>query len=232
VRLDGLDPDAVERTLREAGARESEEGGWTTFDLGDESSIPLDTPAEPLGSLAARSATRDGQVVLTREADARSELIGQGERAIDADLVAAGADCLGDPVAARFVLNNHTHVPGLGPDLFAFGVLPRDGGPAHEVFCGIDDDPARVDEATRELSETFEPGARDAVTGEPVSDDFAEAEIEEYEGHGLVGFRASLVDAPGAGPGELFGAFDRGSLVTFVGLPPPPLPDDLRGGSG
>ena len=80
VRFDGVDPAGVERTLRAAGAREAEEAGWTTFDIGEESSIPLDTAAEPLGSLAARSATRDGQIVLTREADARSDLIGDGEQ--------------------------------------------------------------------------------------------------------------------------------------------------------
>ena len=47
------------------------------------------------------------------------------------------------------VLNNHTHVPGLGPDLFAFGVLAGEERPAREVFCGIDDDPVRVDEMRR-----------------------------------------------------------------------------------
>ena len=126
------------------------------------------------------------------------------------------------------MLNNHTHVPGLGPDLFAFGVLAPAEGPEREVFCGIDDDPSRVDAAKAALEKTFEPGGRDAVTGEPMRAIFAEAAIESFEGHGHSGVRASLVEAPGRDPGELFGAFDRGSMVTWIGLPPPPLPDDLR----
>ena len=67
LRFDGVDPARCRADARAAGAREGEEAGWRTFDLGEESSIPLDTVAEPLGSLAARSATRE-QIVLTREA--------------------------------------------------------------------------------------------------------------------------------------------------------------------
>ncbi len=119
-------------------------------------------------------------------------------------------------------------MPGLGPDLFAFGVLPPDGNPAREIFCGIDDDPARVDAATEALWATVRPGIPDAVTGERLDASFAEISIEDFEGHGHTGFRAELVDAPGTEPGEVFGAFDRGSMVTWIGLPPPPLPDDLR----
>jgi len=228
IRFDGVEPAGVEGTLEAAGAREGEEAGWRTFDLGGESAIPLGTAAEPLGSLAARSATRSGQLVFARSDLARSNMIGDSDRAIDADLVAAGAECIGDPIAARFMLNNHTHVPGLGPDLFAFGVSAPDERPAREVFCAIDDDAARVDAAAEALGGIFEPGARDAVTGEPIRASFVDAVIEDYEGHGHSGVRANLLDAPGTEPGQLFGAFDRGSLVTYVGLPPPPLPDVLR----
>ena len=92
------------------------------------------------------------------------------------------------------------------------------------MFCGIDDDPSRVDAAKAALEKTFEPGGRDAVTGEPMRAIFAEAAIESFEGHGHSGVRASLVEAPGRDPGELFGAFDRGSMVTWIGSSATPSP--------
>jgi hypothetical protein len=228
VRFDGVDSATVADTLPRSGARTGEDRGWTTYDLGGERSIPLDTPAEPLGSLGARDATRPDQVILARSDIDRSNMIGRDDVATAADSVAAGADCLGDVIAARLMLNNHTHVPGLGPDLMAFGVLPPPEGPGREVLCAIDEDSSTVDEAVEGLERTFEPGARDRVSGEPMRSLFSGASIEAYEGHGLAGVRVHLTDAPGTEPGELFGAFDRGSLVTYLGLQPPPLPDDLR----
>jgi hypothetical protein len=230
VRFDGTEPAGIERTLSASAAEQGEDRGWRTFDLGAQRSIPLDTPAEPLGSLGARVATRAGSVIFARSDIDRSNMIGRDEAAIDADPVAAGADCLGDVIAARFMLNNHTHLPGIGPDLMAFGVLPPPEGPRREVLCAIDADQATVDEAAAGLERTFEPGGRDRVSGEPIQDLFSAATIESYEGHGLAGVRVALEDAPGAHPGQLFGAFDRGSLVTYMGLQPPPLPDDLTRG--
>jgi hypothetical protein len=228
VRVDGIDDGAVGRTLDASGARQGEDRGWTTFDIGNERSIPLDTPAEPLGSLGARTATRTDEAIFARSDIDRSNMIGRDAVAIDADPVAAGADCLGDVIAARFMLNNHTHVPGLGPDLMAFGVLPPPDGPRREVLCAIDEDQSTVDEAAAGLADTFEAGARDRVSGEPMRSLFSDSSVGFYEGHGLDGVRVELEDAPGKDPGVLFGAFDRGSLITYLGQQPPPLPDNLR----
>jgi hypothetical protein len=224
VRFDGAQPAALERALSASGAQPGEDRGWTTLDLGSERSIPLDTPAEPLGSLGARIATRPDSVIFARSDIDRSNMIGRDDVAIAADPVAAGADCLGDVIAARFMLNNHTHVPGLGPDLMAFGVLAPPEGPGREVLCAIDEDESTVDEAADGLARAFEPGALDGVSGEPMADLFSDATVERYGGHGLAGVRVTLEDAPGVDPGELFGAFDRGSLVTYMGLQPPPVP--------
>lgn len=228
VRFDGVDPAGIEAALAASGAREGSDRGWTTHDLGPERSIPLGTPAGALGSLGARTATRAGGAIFARADIDRSNMIGRDGVSTDDEAIAAAARCLGDVVAARLMLNNHTHVPGLGPDVMAFGVLAPPDGPRREVLCAIDRDQGVIDEATDGLERTFEPGARDAVSGEPIDGTFAAAAIEPYDADGLPGVRAVLEDAPGAGPGELFGAFDRGSLVTYLGLQPPPLPDDLR----
>ena len=89
-----------------------------------------------------------------------------------------------------------------------------------------------MDEAdARAWSDTFEPGARDRVSGEPMRSLFSDASDRALRGPRAGRESASsLQDAPGIDPGELFGAFDRGSLITYMGLQPPPLPDDLRGG--
>ena len=97
--------------------------------------------------------------------------------------------------------------------------------PAREVFCGIDSEQETVDEASAALRETFGPGGRDELTGDPIRALFADASVEAFESHGLPGFRASLTDARGTDPGELFGAFDRGSVMTYMGFQRPPGPD-------
>ena len=53
----------------------------------------------------------------------------------------------------------------------------------------------------------------------------ASSRVETFALEGLRVARAELVAAPGAEPGLLFRAFDRGSLLTYIGLQPPPTGD-------
>jgi hypothetical protein len=222
LRLDGVDPTRAEAALARAGAQRRRGGGWKTFNLGAEWSAPLGSSLEPLGSLAARSATRDSTIVLARSNVAREEMTSTGDPASEVDSVAVAAGCLGDVVAARLVLDNHTHLPNVGPDLLAFGVLAESSGPPREVLCAIGEPKEPVDAAAQSLEEAFEPGARDAITGEPMGTLVASSEVEAFEQDGLQVARAKLVAPAGAEPGLLFRAFDRGSMLTYLGLQPPP----------
>jgi hypothetical protein len=146
------------------------------------------------------------------------------EPAIDAPVVAVAADCLGDVVAARLVLNNHTYLPNVGPELLAFGVRAPDSGPTREVLCALGEPRVPVDVAARSLSHAFDPGARDALSHEPMSSLVANSDVAVFDQAGLRVARAEVVDALGAEPGLMFRAFNRGSMLTYLGLQPPPTP--------
>ncbi len=225
LRLDGVDPDRAEAAFTAAGAKRGRAGEWATFDLGPDWTIPLGTPLEPLGSLAARAATKPRSILLARSTLAREKALASSSPAIEASRVAAAADCLGDVVAARLVLDNHTHLPNSGPELLAFGVHPPGPGPPREVLCALGEPAEPVEFAEQALRTAFEPGARDGVSGEPIGDLVASAEVDGYEYDGLRVARAELTAPTGAEPGLLFAAFDRGSLLTYIGLQPPPKPD-------
>jgi hypothetical protein len=224
VRLDGVDPKRVEAALARAGARSKHRGEWTTFELGGEWTAPLGTSLEPLSSIVARDATRDSAIILARSDLAREYVMSSAEPAIDAPVVAVAADCLGDVVAARLVLNNHTYLPNVGPELLAFGVRAPDSGPTREVLCALGEPRVPVDVAARSLSHAFDPGARDALSHEPMSSLVANSDVAVFDQAGLRVARAEVVDALGAEPGLMFRAFNRGSMLTYLGLQPPPTP--------
>ena len=60
-----------------------------------------------------------------------------------------------------------------------------------------------------------------------MSDLVAGSELDTYDEGGLAVARVVVTRAPGTDPGFLFGAFDRGSMLTYMGLQPP----RRRGGS-
>ena len=225
VRLDGVDSKRAEAAFAASGARRSRTRGWTNFDLGREWSIPGDRTLAPLGSLAARTGVKPEAVLLARSSLARRAMERAGPPATEADEVGAAADCLGDVLAARFVLNNHTHLPNSGPELLAFGVSAGPADQAREVLCvagGAD----RVDPAAESLGDAFAGGARDAVTGERMRSLVTAAEVDSYEAGELAVANVRITRAPETEPGFLFGAFDRGSTLTYLGLQPPPSPGD------
>ncbi|MGH2953394.1 MAG: hypothetical protein ACRDK9_05140 [Solirubrobacterales bacterium] len=221
LRLDGVSTGRFENALERAGARSRDGGEWTTLALGTEWSIPLGSQLEGLGSIVARSATGESQIVLARSALARARMLNSGEPAIEATPIAVAADCLGNVVAARLVLNNHTHLPNVGPDLLAFGVLQPGPGPTREVLCVIDESSEPIDAAHRSLQEAFDADAHDEVSDEPMRTLIMRSHAEAFDREGLRVARAELVLVPGAEPGLLFAAFSRGSLLTYIGLQRP-----------
>ena len=166
---------------------------------------------------------RPGAVLLARSPLARGEIEKSVPPAIDAGEVAAAAGCLGDVIAARLVLNNHTHLPNSGPELLAFGVSASPADLRRETLCvvGAGD---RVSSAATSLEGAFAGDARDGVSGEPMEGLVEAAELDTYDEGGLAVARAVVTRAPGTEPGFLFGAFDRGSMLTYLGLQPPPSP--------
>jgi hypothetical protein len=223
LRLDGVDSRRARTAFGKASSRTSRAGGWTNFDIGPEWSIPGEERLAPLGSLAARPATRPRAVLLARSSLAREAMERPEPPANDSDQVAAAAGCLGDVLAARLVLNNHTHLPNSGPDLLAFGVSAEPADLTREVLCVVGD-AERVGSAVDALGLAFAEGERDGVSGEPMRELVADARVDSYEERGLTVGRAVLDRAPGTDEGFLFGAFDRGSVLTYIGLQPPPSP--------
>ena len=231
LRLDGVDPSPAAAALRDAGAKRGSDAGgakrgsdagWTTFDLGPEWTAALGTPIEPVGSLAARDAVRPQTLVLARSELARSKMLSSADPAIEAPVVATAANCLGDVVAARLVLNNHTHLSGVGPDMLAFGVSTGESEHPRDVFCAVGEPAAEVDSAAGELEHAFDRDAKDPVTDEPMRSLVAGSELDVYDDAAFRVARVGLTPAAGAEPGLFFRAFDRGSLLTYMGLQPPP----------
>jgi hypothetical protein len=106
------------------------------------------------------------------------------------------------------------------PQVFAFGVVPADGG-WHEVLCVADEDPEKVADAAAGMREAFDPASKDVVSGERMSDLIAGATVEELETGGIPLARAELEPPRGVDPDLLFRAFPRGSTLTYVGLREP-----------
>ena len=185
--------------------------------------MPDDPRLEPLGSLAARPGVHPEHVLLARSTTARDAMERTGPPAIEAAQVRAAASCLGDVLAARLVLNNHTHLPNSGPDLLAFGVAAEPPGRTRETLCVVGD-PDRVGAAATSLEDAFAPGARDGVSDERMGDLVQDAATDTYAEGGWSVARVDMTRASGTRPGFLFGAFDRGSMLTYLGLQPPPSP--------
>ena len=222
ARVDGIDSSTAERALVAAGARAEPAGEWIDLDRGPPSSRALGTPLESLEAMVARTAVGPDALVLARMDEVRADLRGEGTPSSEAPAARAAAACLGAEVdAVRIVPNNFTHLPNVGPDVMAFGVERVAGEPTWEVLCAIDDSAAEIDDAEAGMRAAFTPGEVDAVTGERISALVDETVIDRLELEGLHVVRARLRLAPTNGPGFLFGAFVRGSLVTYFGLQPP-----------
>lgn len=221
VRLDGVRVAEVEQALRAAEPRGARDG-WRLFDTGTTGTIPLGTKLAAFGALGARLAVREGSLIVARTDQARSNLLEVGHHPLDDPSVRLALACLGDVSAARIVPNNFTHLPNTGAELLAFGVRRSAAADAPEALCVIDPSEEEIEAHAGAMREALAPGARDAVTDEPIAELLGDVEVDTLEGEDVHGARA-VVTALGDGPpGFLFGAFDRGSLLTYIGLAPPP----------
>ena len=77
-----------------------------------------------------------------------------------------------------------------------------------------------AEEQASALRESFAPDATEPLTGEPMSDLVASAEVEELADGDLYAARATL-EPPGVRQGLLFGALVRGSVLPYLGAPEP-----------
>ena len=221
VRFDGVNAARLGDRLDAAGARSYRIGAWTVYDLGEQAQAPTSGPLADLGTFAARVAIRDGAVIMARVDSTRYALLGVGGSTVADEALAFGAACLGEVDAARTLPGGFTHNAVASPDLIALG--RRVGAPAggEEVLCAVDRSADDAEEQASALRESFAPDATEPLTGEPMSDLVASAEVEELDDGDLHAARATIEPAAGARQGLLFGALVRGSVLPYLGGPEP-----------
>lgn len=225
VRLDGVDAGRLPRLLEAAGATSKRVGDWTNYDLGDQWEAPLMGPLSVLRDFASRVAVGPDGVILSRTGSARRALQDAGRSPLEEPANAFAAECLGGVSSARTLLGTFTHNPFASPDLIAIGVRPK--APAREVLCAIGDSVERAEEWVRRLSESFSAGAREPLSGEPISRSVSEAQVDELDEGGFYAARVEITLAEGEHPGFLYGALVRGSVLPFLGAPKP-IPDGTQ----
>jgi len=221
VRLDGVRVGEVERALRATEPR-GDRDGWRLFDTGATGTIPLGTKLAVFGALGARLAVREDSLILARTDQARSNLLEVGHPPLDDPAVRLALACLGEVRAARIVPNNFTHLPNTGAELLAFGVRGSSPATPREALCVVDASEEEIEAHAGAMREALAPDARDAVTGEPIAQLLADVEVATLQEGETFAARATLTPLGQGASGFLFGAFDRGSLLTYIGLAPPP----------
>ena len=216
VRIDGLSGARLSERLRDAGARGRRDGEWRLYDLGGWAESRVRGPLSALGPYVSRVAVGPRAVVLSRFAPARAALTGSGESPISDPALALAASCLGEVSVARTLPGAFTHNKATSPDLLAIGRAP--GGT--ETICAVGDSTEEAAAHAEAMETALAPGARDRVTGEPISELAGDVSVDTSAGEGHAAARARLAPAEAAG-GFVFGALVRGSLLTYTGSKPP-----------
>ena len=105
------------------------------------------------------------------------------------------------------------HLLGIevGIDLAAIGHRSRSGGPLR-----LGGTAERADEVAANLESSLDPGARDPVSSEPISDAFTDVEVTRDSVDGVEVVRAELEPAAGVEAGWLLGTIASGSLVSLI----------------
>ena len=234
VRLEDIDGRRLEGLFKRSARARRPREGWTPYDAGPAGTVPLGSELEVFGALGSRTALHADGLILARSESARSDLLGSGESPLNDPAVRLAIACLGDVSAARIVPNNFTHLPNTGPELLAFGVRRSSGGAPREVLCAVDPFEEEIDAHADAMRQALAPKSVDAVTVEPIGELLADVTVDTLSSEDVFAARALLSPLGGDVPGFLFGAFDRGSLLTYIGLAPPPssetspLTDDGR----
>ena len=221
VRFQGVKAGRLGALLGEAGARAYPIGAWTAYDLGEQGQASTSGPLAALDSLTSRVAIRPGAAILARVDSARHALLGVGESPLADERLAFATACLGDVEVARTLPGGFTHNAVASPALIAIGRRPGPSSARGEVLCAIGDSEADAERQAEALTETFAPGATEPLTGEPMTELVAGAEVDELADGDLHAARARLEPAPAAPPGLLFRALVRGSVLPYVGAPEP-----------
>jgi hypothetical protein len=214
IRLDGVRAVRLGDLLRDAGARDYPIGAWTGYDLGEQGQASTSGPLAALDNLGSRVAIRPGAAILARVDSARHALLGVGESPLADERLAFATACLGDVDAARTL-------PGASPALIAIGRRPGPSSAPAEVLCAIGDSAADAERRAEALTEAFAPDAAEPLTGQPMSELVASAEIDQLADGELHAARARLAPVPGAPAGLLFRALVRGSVLPYVEGPIP-----------
>jgi hypothetical protein len=221
IRLDGVRAARLGDLLRKAGAREYPIGAWTGYDLGEQGQASTGGPLAALESLSARVAIRSRAVILARVDSARHALLGVGESPLADERLAFATACLGDIDVARTLPGGFTPDAVASPALIAIGRRPGPSPAPDEILCAVVDSEADAEGRAEALTEAFAPGAAEPLTGQPMSELVAGAEIDQLADGELHAARATLAPAPGTPPGLLFRALARGSVLPYVGAPAP-----------
>jgi hypothetical protein len=212
LRVDGTDGKGLARALVRAGGRARQAGQAQLVDAGDYAVVPEPLLRSRISGLGARDAFTPERTVLAISETARDALLGRGDRLIDDPTYRAAANCLGDMVAARLVPDNLLLSVDLEVNAVAVGV----SGPRREVLCVLGGTPDRAGEVASGLERSLGPGARDPLTGAPIDDSVARAQVSRDTDDGVEVVRADLTLARGQPPGYLFGTVAGGSLVRLI----------------
>jgi hypothetical protein len=218
LRLDGAPAGEIRGLIEEAGGRPLEVKGAAAYDLGRQwSQRQITGPLSPLEAYASRTAFHADGIVLARVDSARAGMIDDEESPLSEPRIALAAECLGDVVAARTLPGGLTYNKAAAPELLAVG----SDGDGTAVICSVGSTAADAEERAAALDESFGSGSADPVTDEPLSRFVESADVGTMERGGAYAARAELVLSPKTPDSFAFAALDRGSVLTYVGAPPP-----------
>jgi hypothetical protein len=221
LRLDGVDPGQLPALLREAGATRSPLKDATAYDLGGWSEREISGPLSPLEAYASRTAFEAGEVVLARVDTAREAMLDDEASPLDEPRIDLAASCLGDVDAARTLPGGLTYNKVASPELLAIGSAAPGEIPRRQVICAVGGSADEAKAQAEALRRTLAPGSEDPVTDEPLSSSIATASIGTLASAGAYAARAELTLTAGASDSFVFDAFDRGSVLTYLGAPAP-----------
>jgi hypothetical protein len=205
------------------GAKHHEDGSVTLVDAAPYAVVPQPLLDAGVRGLGARDAFAADDTVLAISDTARSTLLGGGQLLVDNPTYAAAADCLGDVVAARIIPAKLVRSAELGVDLIAVGIErpPPGGSFGREVICTVGSSADVADRSADALRAALGTGADDPITGDPVDDAVASADVARLSARGLELVRGRIQLAAAQEPGYVFQAYARGSVAGFLGFGTP-----------
>ena len=212
LRLDGVDGAELGEALKADGARSRADGEVELVDAASYASVPDPLLEAGVRGLGAFDAFGDGVVVMAISETARASLLGEGDRLIDEPTYVAAEECLGDVAAVRMVPDKLLLSSEQGVDLVAAGV--RDEG--DEVLCVLGGTSERADEVAANLEASLAAGARDPVSGRPVGDSVAAADVSRTTTDGVEVVEANLALAESEPPGYVLRAIPEGAVVGLI----------------